>query len=107
MRVPVEAVVDGVIDAAVVFAAKADVECRHAGVLQEWREVRAGAERVDAQVGARASLGVTSDDASRAKALRDRNLCLGIFDVARHFIDEALERVRATDAKRAAPVPIG
>ncbi len=45
MCVPIEIVVDGVIDAAVVFAAETDVERGDAVVLQERGVIRTGTER--------------------------------------------------------------
>ena len=56
MRVPVEIVVDRVIDAAAILAAEAQVQRRDAQVIEEGRVVGAGAERVDAQVGAVANV---------------------------------------------------
>ncbi len=51
VRVPVEVVVDGVIDAAVGLAAEADVERGHAGVVEERRVIGTITQRADTQIG--------------------------------------------------------
>ena len=56
MRVPVEVVVDRMVDAAAVFAAEADVERGDPQVVQKRRVIGARAQRADAQVGAVARL---------------------------------------------------
>ena len=105
MRVPVEIVVDGMVDAAAVFAAEADIERGDAVVLEEGGVVGAGTERGDAQIGALAELpgarsGVcASRDFVKLVALPRGEFRLGIRDVARDFVDEFFEGVRAFDVR--------
>src|SRR5258708_18816633 len=55
MGVPVEIVVDGVVDAAAIFAAKTDIQRSDAVVLEKSGEVRAGTESGDSQISALAN----------------------------------------------------
>ena len=75
VRVPVEVVVDGVVDAAGVFSAIAHVERGDAEVIEEGGEVRAGAERADAQIAAAggffAVLGFAEEQVGGLPALPD------------------------------------
>ena len=79
-------------------------------VLEERRVVGTGPERADAQFAAgpasRPPVAGAIDDLPRLPALPDRALRLRIFDVARHLVDEALERVRSADVQEAATVAV-
>ena len=50
MRIPVEIVIDGVVDAALIFAAETNIERGYAVVLQKSGVVRTGTQGGDAQV---------------------------------------------------------
>ena len=52
MRVPVKVVVDGMVDALLVLASIAQVECGNAEMIEECGEVSARTESVDAEIGA-------------------------------------------------------
>src|SRR5205814_9413816 len=108
-REPLEVIVDRMVDAATALTAEAEVQGRDPDVLQEGREVRAGTERVDAQVGALPRF-LTQLGRARGRAgaelgpLPGGEPGLGIFDVSRHGVDEGLERVRATGVQVPAAV---
>src|SRR5262250_514637 len=109
MRIPVEVIVDGVVDAAAVFAAKAKVQSGDPVMLQEGAVVGARAERANPQVRSRTGFlpfgrVVGAADLPEPSALPDRELGLRVLDVSRHFIDESFQRVRAFGAKVAAAV---
>ncbi len=108
--VVLEAVVDGVVLAVLPLAAEADVERGDAEVLQERRVVAAGAERRDRQIaaahGSSALARIAVERDRRAGALLDRAPGLGVGDVARHLVDQALEGVRAAGEEEAAGVAV-
>src|SRR2546428_7035610 len=111
MRVPVEVVVDGVIDAAAGLTAVAEVEGRDAGVLQERRVVGPRPQRRDAQVLPLAGLApllgrVRVGDAAQLLTLPHAEAGLGIGHVPRYLIDELLQAVRPGQAEVAATVRI-
>ena len=93
MGVPVEIVVDGVVDSAAVFVAIAEVQRSDAEMIEKDGPVGSRAQSVDAQVGAVAdflavlgSLGI--GDGFELVALPDRDLFLGILNVPGHAVDE-------------------
>src|SRR5439155_21989182 len=101
---PLEVMLDRMIDPAAAFPAVAEVQRGDADVLQEWREIRPGPEGVDAQVGplARFLAGVRGGRVGNGTELGPLpygELGFGIFDIARHVVDEILERVRAADVQ--------
>src|SRR5439155_23868507 len=76
------------------------------------RVVRPGAERADAEIAAIADvlpilvLG-GARNLPRLQPLPDRQVRFGIANVARHAVDEALERMRSADVEEAAAVAVG
>src|SRR5213596_3813345 len=93
------------VDAPAALATEAEVQGRDPDMLQERREVRAGSERFDAQIGplprllpelGRARVG----DGVKLGPLPGAELGLRILDVPRHVVDERLERVRASHVQR-------
>src|SRR5260370_40548464 len=97
--VPVKIVVDGVVDAALVFAAETDIERSHTIVLKKRGVVRARAERGNAQISAFANFfallryfGV--GDFVELLALPYTELCFRIGYLAGDIISEFFERVR-------------
>ena len=111
MCVPVEIVVDGVIDSAAIFAAIAEVERSDAEMIEEDCPVGAGAQCVNAQVSAVANFlpvfgGLGIGDGFQLVALPDRDLLLGIFNVASHAIDEFLQGMRSAHGQIAATVAV-
>ena len=113
VRVPVKIVVNRMIDAAAVFSAKPEVRASDADVLEERREVGAGAESVDAQVGAlRGFLAFfvgmpLSAMARKLPALPDGEFRFRILNVAGHVVDELFQRVRTCHSEIAASVAVG
>src|SRR5579863_6197215 len=98
MCVPIEIVVDRVINPLFVFAFKTEVQRSNAKVVHEGSEVRAGTERADAQVRTLTQflafirrLGIR--DPGQLGSSPDRQLALRVLDVARDSVDELLERV--------------
>ena len=85
----------------------AEIQRGDAEVIEKRRVVRAGAQRADAQVVPAANVFcarrpvLASRDAVGLQALPDGDLRFGILDVARHAVDEFLERVRAFDCQEA------
>src|SRR5689334_8041350 len=110
MRVPIEIVVDGVVNAFLILACKADVERGYAKVIKKCRKVGARAERVDAQVwplsGFFLLLCRSSFDLVCLHSFPDGNLLFRILDVLRNFVDKCLEGVRSACIEKAARVSI-
>ena len=112
-RVPAVIVVDGVVDAfAFVLAAKAQVERGDAQVIEEAGEVGARAQRVQPEIGPLAHrlavVGVPGvGDVGELSPIPDRQLRLGVLDIAGHPVDELLQRVRAAHLEEAAAVAVG
>ena len=101
VRVPVEVVVDRVVDAAVVLAAEAEVQrwrCRGAGGTPCSRSP-SRARRCAGRPARGSPCGPPRTrrrrGAAPARASRRETFVSGILDVARHLVDEVLERVRA------------
>src|SRR5258708_28079474 len=93
MRVPVESVVDGVVDAAAVFPAESDIQGSDAIVLQKRGVVRTRTQCRNAQVRALADFlallrGFRASDFMQAAALPSRKVRLPIRNVARHAVAE-------------------
>src|SRR2546426_2964869 len=111
MRVPVEIVVNGMVDAAVVFPAETDIERRHAVVLQKSCVIRTGTERGDAQVSALAnffallrSLGI--GDFVELLTFPNTKFRFRVENFSRDIVAEFFQRVRALDFEIAAAVGI-
>src|SRR5439155_25509699 len=106
-----EVVVNRVINAGAVLAAVADVQRRHAEVLEKGRVVGARAERADAPVGPAADLVLVLClrlvDRARLLPLPDAQMRFRILDVPRDVVDEALERMRAFGLEESASVAVG
>ncbi len=112
MRVPVEIVVNGMVNAAAVFAAEPDVQRGDAVVLQKSRVIGTGAESGDAQVDALAnflallgSFGV--GNFVELLALPGGEFCFRVGDFARDILAELFQRVRAFNAEIAAAIAVG
>ena len=80
-----------------VFSAVAQVEACDAQVIEEGRVIRSRAERIDAKVGTLAQFLALFGrfgfgDPAELIALPDGQLGFGVFDVARHAVDELLQR---------------
>src|SRR5208337_3294063 len=93
------------------LAAVAEIERSDAKVLEEGCVIGARTEGPDAEVPTLAnlvaSLGVGgADDALELAPLPDGDVLFRVLDVARHTIDELLERVGAAHEKVAAPVRV-
>ncbi len=110
MRVPVEIVVDGVVDAAAILASVAQVQRGHAQVVEEGRIIRARAERSDAQVRPlplrRGRIGRGAGHAPELHPLPDGQFGFGVLHVARHAVDELFQRVGAFHVQVAAAVGV-
>jgi len=111
VRVPVEVVVDRVIDAAGILAAEIQVHTRHAQVIQKGGVVGARTQRVNPQVRTlprflplRQGVPLGARNAERLQPLPDGSLGFRIFDIARHAVDELLQRVRALHLQNAPSV---
>ena len=85
------------VDSAAIFAAKANVERGDADVLEEWRKIRAGAERSRMQIGALADIlffvGRRLFNGSQLLALPGGELRFGVLNIFRDIVDESLESV--------------
>src|SRR5439155_1636623 len=93
-KVMIERIVDRVIDAAgFALAAVADVQRGNSDVLQEWRVIGTGAQRVCPNIGPFARLpalvGIAVQNAPSAPSFGDRNFFLGIDHIARDVVHEA------------------
>ena len=101
MRVPVKVVIDGVIDATSALAAKPDIQCRHAGVVEERSIVRAIAECRDAELALMPQIAAIlrctgAGNALQTRALPYRKLrLLGILNIAAYVVDESLQTMIA------------
>jgi hypothetical protein len=86
-----------VVNAAAILAAECTVERRHARVLEERREVRARAERIDAKIFAiarfSALLLVSACDLLRLRALPHGEIRFRIDYILLHIANEAFQRV--------------
>ena len=91
-----------------IFPAETTVQRRDAQVVEKGGVVRTRAERADAQVahaceapGARPALALAGAVAMRRElqALPDGHLRFRVIDVARHAVDELLQRVRALNTQ--------
>src|SRR5262249_17473590 len=97
-KVVIERIVDRVIDAAgFTLAAVADVQRGNSEVLQEWRVIGTGSQRVYPNIGpfARfpALVAIAVQNAPGAPAFSDRYLFLGVDHIARNVVHEPFERV--------------
>ena len=104
MGVPVEVVVNRVVDAAVVFAAEADIHGGDAIVLQKSGVVGSGAKRTDALISALAQLLALLrrfgfGNFVQVIALPGGKLGFRIADLARDIVAEFFQRVRTFDAQ--------
>ena len=97
MRVPVEIVVDGVVNAAAILASIGQVQRCHAQVVDEHGVVRAGAQRGHAQIGPRArflpigrAAWRLARDLARLQTLPHGHAALRVVNVARHAVHELL-----------------
>ena len=114
MRVPVEIVVDGVVDAAAVLSSVAQVQRGDSQMVQEDRIIRARSQRADAQVRplprllpvGRGPISREVRNAPELHALPDRQLGFRVFHVPCHAVDEPLQRVRAFHLQVAAAVGV-
>ena len=100
------------IDAALVFSAKTDIQGSHAVVLEKCGVVRAGTEGGNAKIGALANFlallrrfGIRNS--VKLMPLPNRQLRLRIGDFASDVIRKLFERVGAFDFEVAAPVAVG
>src|SRR5258707_793040 len=111
MRIPVEIVIDGMVDAASVFASKSDVQRGYAVVLQECGVVRARTERRNAQISSLAnflallrSLGI--GDFVELLAFPNAHFRFGVEYLARNIVAEFFQRMRALHFEISAAVGI-
>ncbi len=112
MRVPVEIVIDGVIDPAIRLPAIPNVQCRHAKVVEERRIIRSIPQRPNSGVPAMPRLlsvfGVfRARNAHQVRSLPHRLLRLRIRDRLLYIIHKPLERMRSRSMQESASVGIG
>src|ERR1700686_574837 len=112
MHVPVEVIVDGVINTLLVLPAIAQVERGYADVIEKSSEVGARTEGIDTQVGALPQFllfvrGLSLGNLRQLQPLPRSQLGFRILNVARDSVDELLERMRAPHAEDAAIVAVG
>src|ERR1019366_1053635 len=112
MGVPVEVVVNGVINPTAAFATESHVQRGHAGVIEEGRVVGTITQRSQPQVGTIAQLlaVLRAGGASyppKIGAFPHGNVLLRILNLTLDLVDRALQRVRAGDAQVAACAGIG
>src|SRR5579859_3024120 len=111
MRVPPEIVVNGVVLAPAVFAAKPQVKRRNPGKIQKRNIIRSIAQRADAQVWPVARLSaVVAAPASNlypASTLDNRNILLRIGHFGSHAVDEVFQSMRTLHKEIAAPGAVG
>src|SRR5580704_2603159 len=103
MGVPVEVIVNRVVDSAAIFAAKTDVERSDANVLEERREVRAGAEGPQMQISALPDflflICWRFFDGTQLLAFPCGEFRLGILNVFCDIVHEFFKRVGTTETQ--------
>src|SRR5208337_210777 len=112
VRVPIEVVVDGVINSAGAFAAESHVQGSHSCVIEERGVIRAVTQRADAQFSPIAQLFALlnvagASDAPQIGALPHRDVLLRVLNLALDLVSGALQRVRARDVQVTARAGIG
>src|ERR1700730_18181003 len=111
MRVPIEVVVYGMVDAAAVFSAEGNIHGGDAIVLQESGVVRSGAKRTDALISALACLLALLwrfgfRNFVQVNTLPDGQFGFRIGDVTRDVVGEFFQRVRTFNLQIASAVGI-
>src|SRR6516225_7232369 len=111
MRVPVEVVVDRMINAAFVFPAIADIQRCYAEMVEKRAVIRAGAESTYANVRTLANfLSIFSTGSARdpgePHTLRGGQFRFGILNVGSYAIDEMFQCVRSLHLEISAAVTI-
>src|SRR5689334_15666520 len=99
------------IDTAAAFSAECEIERSNPQVIDEDGVIGARSESFDAQIGALPDLlpGLRSGGSGETvqlAALPCRNVLFRIVDIARHAVNELLERVRAGHGQVAAAVAV-
>src|SRR5579862_5186764 len=121
MRVPIEVVVDGVIDSTVAFTTVPNIERRNSKVIDEDGIVRSGPQGIDAQIsaltqfltirergvarGGRGGFGFLGQH-MELQPLPNGEIRFGILNVARHAVHELLEGVRPRYAQKTPAIPV-
>src|SRR5690348_16393872 len=110
MCVPIEIVIDRVVNALLILAGKADIQRGYAEMVKECREVGARAERIDAQVwplsGFFLFVSRSRFDLVCLLAFPYGDLLLRILNIPRNFVDKCLEGIRAAGIEKATRVSI-
>ena len=111
MRVPVEIVVDRVVDTLLVLAAIPQAEAGNAEVIEESSEIGPGAEGFDPQIGTLpqllAIICFCIRDLRKMLTLLHGHPGFRIFDIACDSVDELLEAVRPSHLEESAIVSVG
>ena len=99
------------IDAAAVFAAKSQIQRRHAIMLQKRAVIRPRPKRSNPQIGTRTrflphGIVLASSNLAQLRPFPYRHFRFWILHVPLHIIDEFFQRVRTLRAKKSARVHV-
>src|SRR5437764_15154084 len=110
MRVPVEIIINGMVDTAAVFSSIAEIQRRNAQVPEKGGIVGSGTQGADSEVRARARFSAFFRrpvlDTRQLVAFPDGHVCFRVPDISRYAVDESLECVRPGHVEVTATVRI-